>query len=118
MFKNNKNIYIIIFVIISLGIGIYIYSLRFIDFSNKHNNIYLKKNFYGKVIGKKKSKNNSTVLVLKGGEEIILIPQFVCYIEIGDSIYKNDGDSIAFIYVGNRLKKKINYIEPNKILEK
>ncbi|UOX34837.1 hypothetical protein LXD69_04835 [Flavobacterium sediminilitoris] len=116
MIKNNKDIYIIICAIISLGIGIYIYSLRFTNFSNKHNDIYLKKEFHGKVIGKKKSKNNSTILVLKGGKEILLIPQFVCYIEIGDSIYKNSGDSIAYIYNGNRLEKKINYIEPSKIV--
>ena len=99
------------FFFFSILIGIYIYNLRYmeIDYDEANKQLYYKKQFSGKVIDKKLSKNKSTILVLDNSTEVLTIPHFVSNVKLGDYILKKENDSLAFIYTNGKVKATFNY---------
>jgi hypothetical protein len=80
-----------------------------IDFDEANRQLYFKKKFSGKVIGKKVSKNKSTILVLENGSEVLTVPHFVTNVKFGDYIQKKENDSLAYIYTNGNVKATFNY---------
>lgn len=107
-----KLILVLLFFSFSVLIGIYVYNLRNlkVDFDEANRQLYLKKQFSGKVIEKKASKNKSTILELNNGTEVLTVPHFVVNVKLGDSIFKKKNDSLAYIYTGGQLRATFNYL--------
>lgn len=107
-----KLILVLLFFSFSVLIGIYVYNLRNlkVDFDEANRQLYLKKQFSGKVIEKKASKNKSTILELNNGTEVLTVPHFVVNVKLGDSIFKKKNDSLAYIYTRGQLRTTFNYL--------